>query len=286
MSRQPFKFETPKLFEQTRIDSLAIERLTASPYILKEYAYCGYTIVSEAGELSLNDVFTDPGVSCLRRLSWGYGVASALSDIHSTDSSPLRSGDSGAPRPTLAHMDLTIENGLLRTDDSVVVNDFNDGILPYFSESSGHMCRHRNERMFGLHYESRPPEQFTDEGYVSPDKVDVWALGIILVDLVLNCTRPFEELSYGELLEKQRILPVPRHLYESRETAILALLYAGLACLSPNAEDRPVAYQVAEGLGTAFKWIQQGKMTSTVQQVKTLFLDRDDLFADIRVVED
>jgi len=116
----PARLEAPMLYRQSRIESTALERLTSSRYVVDQYAYCGYALVTQPGyaiETSADDTDGDENKSAsaadgtndnidgienkkkksgllslktpFQRLEAGYHVAAMLADIHSYLPLPL-----------------------------------------------------------------------------------------------------------------------------------------------------------------------------------------------------
>ena len=112
--------------------------------------------------------------------------------------------------------------------------------------------------------------------------------GIILVQLLEGVKEnPFflDIKEQSDRLSQPRTLPIDQEVYDSKDTNVMALLYSSLACFTYEPHNRPTANRIANGLATAKKWIKQGKTTSTVDEIKSLFQDDPHLFADLRVKE-
>lgn len=116
-------------FENSRVDGLAMERLTASPFVINVYAFCAMTVVQEfAGkDISSLPATTDPKL----KLSLATKVAQAVADVHSFDE---------PNRPSLAHNDINLANLIITDDGRPVLNDFNVAILLKANNETGETC--------------------------------------------------------------------------------------------------------------------------------------------------
>jgi len=294
--------DTPRLLEKTRIDAMAMERLTKSPNVVNAYGHCGQSLLIEVGGKTLIDAYTaneedsnnngKGGALPLQKLKWGMQAARALSDVHSIDAP-------NGTHPTLAHGDVSRSNFLIRhhpsdvdkADIVIVANDFNQGyLLRYKGTATGTttMCGVMNGGNHGMPETSRPPERYKgfNEYSRSYDKVDIFGLGVVLIEMLLEIENPFSEISEKELRDEPRTLEVPSDVYESKDISVNAVLYAALACMSYEPENRPTANQIAEGLQKALEWT--GKMMTNVgkEEIKRLFLQDDQHFASLKLKED
>lgn len=263
--------EMPMLFQDHRVDALALERLTSSPNVINIFTHCGNSMITESGVETLNDAYvkTFSIEDVPDNLNVAAVVAEALHTVHSIDGDDL-----GA---TLAHGDFHHKNVLLTADGRLVLNDFNQGIL--IPRTKDGPCHYSNYRWRGLDFESRPPERFHRHTFVAVDKVDVFGLGLIFATL-LTGAKPFEHLDRPGL-RQPRVLRLDREILESQSTAVQALVYAALACLAFDPKDRPSAKRVAEGLKTAVAWSKQHE-EKNLDEIKALFMD-EDKFAQVEV---
>jgi len=301
------KCDMPRLLEKTRIDAMAMERLTKSPNVINVYGHCGQSLLIEVGGMTLIDAYTikkkgnsnntdEKGdvVSPLQKLKWGMQAARALSEVHSIDSP-------NGMHPTLAHGDVSRSNFLvshlpsnIEKEEVVIMNDFNQGYLLRYKDDNNDgntMCGIINGGNHGMPETSRPPERYQGFNQYSRnyDKVDIFGLGVVLAEMLLEIEHPFLDIPEKELQDKPRILEVPLDVYKSNDVSVNALLYAALACMSYEPNNRPTAHKIAEGLRIALEWIEPhndgGNMMTDVgkEEIKQLFLENDQHFASLKL---
>ena len=170
------------------------------------------------------------------------------------------------------------------------------------SNGTRHSCRHVNRRVFGLSQFQRPPERFDSKGYFEPDKIDIFGMGSILIELLTGKGRGLKAFNPSRKeLRRPRIVHVERELYESKETAVVAMLSAARACLSVHPDNRPSARRVAKGLTTVMDWIKEGRtavdaetaIRSEVEldrrvlsqeDIASLFIDDSTMLADMMIL--
>jgi hypothetical protein len=143
------RLELPMKLHQDRLESLALERLTSSPRIINEYAYCALAMISEFAINTMHDAHISLNrttVNNEKRLELGYQAALIMSDIQSIDT------DQGM-RPTLAHGDFSVGNILLMEDGRLVSGDFNQGVMLHSSKSKGgNICKFAQSSGFNTYH--------------------------------------------------------------------------------------------------------------------------------------
>jgi Protein kinase domain len=118
---------TPRNLDRHRRDALVMERLSASPYVVQAYAYCGNSVVTEFLDTTLDDLIFDDNlllgsnetyISSTRRLHWALDVARGIQALHNYDGT-----DGGG---AIVHADLQAKQFLVSpVTGTVKVNDFN-----------------------------------------------------------------------------------------------------------------------------------------------------------------
>ena len=201
-----------------------MERLTASPYIINIYGFCGLTVVQEYGEKDLSRALAGGKMSSLSKLKLAKQVAEGLHHIHSirdVDRVVERKVESKGLRKTqqqqqitLVHNDINLANLLFTADNRPMLNDFNIATLVMRHNTTGEMCPFyshfpnpqwkapeeqivdddiEEESNVGGGDSSLPQSHHLDTAYpVVNDKVDIYALGNIYYRLLtgLNPWRP------------------------------------------------------------------------------------------------
>jgi serine/threonine protein kinase len=130
----------PDFLEHGWLDTIAMERLTKSPFVMTIYGNCGFSQILELGEFSFHDYVkharqqgekTTPS----DRLKIGFQLASGIADMHSID------GD----RPSLAHND--IDGGQIILVDGVFkLSDFHLASIKY-EDQEGEVCHERPKNL-------------------------------------------------------------------------------------------------------------------------------------------
>mmetsp|Transcript_17770 Transcript_17770/g.30046 ORF Transcript_17770/g.30046 Transcript_17770/m.30046 type:complete len:660 (-) Transcript_17770:93-2072(-) len=278
-------------YELHRRDALAMERLTASPYVLDVYGYCGQSAINELANFGIE------GMSSLEKVARGFRgldiepvskiklqlaamVAQGVSHLHSIDypdfvrdGYPGNSGSvvniAGSSNATLVHYDLNPRNIAIVKRGKPKLNDFNVAEFLMWNPKTNTKCGF--EGRFKEPWWRAPEEmqvQMTTE-YPNPppltEKVDVYALGNILWDLLTTHSpwgkmkkerqdevRP--KVAKGELPK----LPPPYDKITLKDPALNALKDAMYKCLRLNPEDRPSAGEIAEELAEALGNLPEG----------------------------
>ncbi|KAL7501699.1 hypothetical protein ACHAWT_009568 [Skeletonema menzelii] len=276
----------PEYYELHRRDALAMERLTASPYVLDVYGYCGQSAINELANFGIE------GMSSLEKVARGFRgldiepvsriklqlatmVAQGVSHLHSIDYSDFVLDDDGsgykpgASNATLVHYDLNPRNIAIVKRGKPKLNDFNVAEFLMWNPKTNSKCGF--EGRFKEPWWRSPEEmqvQMSTE-YPNPplltEKVDVYALGNILWDL-LTTHAPWGKMkkerqdevrpkvAKGELPK----LPPPYDTLTLQDPALKALKDAMYKCLRLNPDDRPSAGEIAEELAEALGNLPEG----------------------------
>jgi serine/threonine protein kinase len=277
-------------YELHRRDALAMERLTASPYVLDVYGYCGQSAINELANFGIE------GMSSLEKVARGFRgldiepvskiklqlaamVAQGVSHLHSIDHPdfvrdgyPDRSATGHKPRAssnaTLVHYDLNPRNIAIVKRGKPKLNDFNVAEFLMWNPKTNTKCGF--EGRFKEPWWRAPEEmQVQMVEYSNPppltEKVDVYSLGNILYELLTTHSpwgkmmkerqdevRP--KVARGELPK----LPPPYDTLTLKDPALKALKDAMYKCLRLNPEDRPSAGEIAEELAEALGNLPEG----------------------------
>jgi serine/threonine protein kinase len=270
-------------FENNRVDAVAMERLTASPWVVNIYALCGMSVITEYAGKELADVAKHLNAS--QRLDFAVKVAQGIADVHSIDGDNKNDNDDGGRvRPSLVHNDLNLANLRLTRDNRPVLNDFNICIFLMKHNETGETCP------FASHFPNpqwRGPEEQVYSEYESDthppivtEKIDVYALGNVLYRLAVGASpwkRPgSKKLSREEKDETARLkrtngtLPaIPDDIVNSPDPAIQALLQAMHLCYRFDPLKRPTAAQVVTALSRSSASIRAGSHGSRSSRNQT-----------------
>jgi len=130
------------------------------------------------------------------------------------------------------------------------------------------------------------------------EKIDIFQMGATMYQILMGRINYIIfgfDMSFAPRDEERKYFPMERVLplhpslaslldghQEEPDTAVAAMLYAVLACLTFEPSQRPTAYRVAEGLRKAQKWVRQGKTNTPFGEIKALFQDDPRMFARTR----
>jgi len=174
------KFDS-KAYKAARRDSLAMERLTSSQYVLDIYGSCATSQLTEGGQggtihdlikISRMEGFRE--LPSLSKLKIAYQLTTGVADMHSFEKDKI---------PSIAHNDVCCHQFIL-VHGVYKLNDFHLGSFIHRNTSDGTSCRRRpgfNRDLMKL----RAPEEMPrihahQDVFVYPDKVDVYMLGNVL----------------------------------------------------------------------------------------------------------
>jgi serine/threonine protein kinase len=231
-------------FEDNRVDAIAMERLTKSPYVIKMFGFCGMSVLTEYAGQDIGQVVDklDP----IEKLELAKLIAQGVSDVHSIGG-----------EISLVHNDLNFANVLIGKNHSrPLLNDFNIAVLMMKRNDTGEACP------FTSHFPNpqwRSPEEQVDEhGLTSTlltEKIDIYALGNVLYRFAVGhapwkrtdglSLNKEQRLEIANLKMKEGALPeVPDEVRNSQEPATVALLSIMRDCYQHRAELRPSAKEI------------------------------------------
>jgi hypothetical protein len=238
-------------FENNRVDAIAMERLTKSPYVIKMFGYCGMSVLTEYAGQHVGQVVDT--LNPLEKLDLAKMIAQGVNDVHSI-------GD----EVSLVHNDLNLANILIGKNHSrPLLNDFNIAVLMMKRNDTGEACP------FTSHFPNpqwRAPEEQVDEhGLTSKlltEKIDIYALGNVMYRFAvgrgpwnrpdgLSLTKE-QRLEIATLKMKEGALPrIPDEVLNSQEPATMALLSIMRGCYQHRPELRPSAKKIMDQLQSA-----------------------------------
>lgn len=258
-----------KYFEDSRVDIVALERLSSSAYIANAYAFCGLTVVQEFATRELGDVVDGRRVKSIDKLNLAKQIAQGVADIHS-----IKNDDGELPdSPTLVNNDINPSNLLFAADGRPVFNDFNIAVLVMKHKKTGATCP------FYSHYPNAqwkaPEEQVVrDENseIIGPrivdSKVDIYALGNIFFRIVVG-SGPWKHPEVEKLTQadKDRVTQlkryngttpsIPADILNSTDLALAAVLEAMRLCYSFEPANRPTAAEIVSFLDYSIAMLQK-----------------------------
>lgn len=125
-------------------DTIVMERLSSSPFVLSIFGNCGVAQVIELGQSSLHDLIKlarldgkeDDTMSSMDKLKILFQLASGVADLHSID---------GTSEPSFAHNDLDVGQVIL-VNGTYKIQDFHLGSIKYEDEK-GKTCLERPKNL-------------------------------------------------------------------------------------------------------------------------------------------
>jgi hypothetical protein len=120
-----------EFYHFNQIDAMVMERLTASPYVMDVYGFCGNSALTEFASTTMNQFRKKSDLSSWERLKLSRKIALGLEDVHSID------GDFNV---TVVHNDLNPSNILMK-GTTPKFNDFNIGELLTWNKKHNRPCK-------------------------------------------------------------------------------------------------------------------------------------------------
>lgn len=264
----------PTDFERSRIDGMTLEHLTASPYVLSTYGYCG---LSHAVELSQGGATydlirrsRDAGhdiISPLNKLKVMYQMTTAVADLHDHD---------------IVHQDLCCHQFIL-IDGVYKLNDFHLARWLRHDPSTQEVCREYLDYSWD-YWVIRAPEDDPEE-LCQLTKSDDYTIGNVMYNVY---TRKwlFEGTDahhdYDKVLRNLRLgkrSPIPQHLLQSKDPADQAAQHAIRMAWEHDVAKRPTAREVSNFLRHEIEKIE-GKPLPKVVRISVPPLPKDYRYTD------
>ena len=291
-------------FHRHQIDNTVMERLTASPYIIKSFSFCGQSVITQYAPTPANFVTKDKNIGKTVRIKIARDLARGLAELHSLKTinfrdkkqqqQQLRLGHkrqvSSPPMLYFAHHDINIANTVSILKDTIVWNDFNLGIISrHYHHNQSLMCR--------------VPIQFEGQLWRSPEEIrnitsgtlsqtqpcDIYSFGNILFQ-ILTKHQPWTHLeepaqpnlthvANSKLRGKLPNIPL-KYQNPLKHPENKVLWNAVQACFQMDPLRRPSALELAEGFDIAYQWSKnKGKPGSSKgikgDDLKKMFTSED-----------
>lgn len=240
-------------YELHRRDAVAMERLTASPFVVDVYGVCGNSALNELAD------FPVPGVQSLEvfnrrlrghdedavyvlKLKMAASISTGLADVHGIDDDE---------RVTLVHYDLNPRNVALFHGGRPKLNDYNIAEFLHYNTETNETCGFPSR----LHepWWRAPEEMETDKNttVIVNEKVDIYALGNLIFH-TLTTHSPRGKMipsRVDEVREQVRkgIRPIlPERYRIASHPAAVAMRKAMDMCYEFNPTKRGTAQEVAD----------------------------------------
>jgi serine/threonine protein kinase len=268
-----------KYYEDSRVDAVAMERLTSSSFVTNIYGFCGLTVVQEYGGNDLTRVLAGNKMNSYAKLNLAKQIAQGLYHVHSVPDDD----DEYPQQTTLVHNDINLANLLFTTDNRPMLNDFNIAKLVMRHSETGHMCSFNSQ--FPNPQWKSPEEQVIYEYHrdgtirhetaltIVNEKVDIYALGNVYYRMLTGLNpwrRPDVDRLYDEdkatvaRLKKFHgaIPPIPKEIIVQAQTdsSLSAILNVMRLCYRFDPNERPSAAEVVKYFDDALSNITNTKM--------------------------
>lgn len=269
-------------FKDARVDALAMERLSGSPYITQLFCGCASSqLVEYSNGGNIHDLVklarlegeeTQPPID---RLKIAYQVATALAHVHTFEGDGIVS---------MTHNDICCHQFML-FDGVYKLTDFHMSTFHRRNQDTHEVCETTTIEINEVLFKLRAPEElFIEDGekrVVLMDKVDVHMMGNVMY-YVLTKKWLFEHVTTEEatkLMVQGSRSEFPEDILNSEDLAIQAVVKAINMCWTHDMEKRPAAREVSALLREALETIL-GTSDLGVVKVSIPPLPRDYRFTD------
>jgi serine/threonine protein kinase len=169
---------TSRNFDRHRRDALVMERLTASPYVVNSYGFCGNSVLTEYLDSPLEDVIyekdtvvigaKETNITGKMRIRWALDMARGVEALHEIPEGPI------------VHADLQAKQFLVSPETGTIkINDFNRCRFMAKNNTTGIPCKFRIPSAPG---KMRAPEEYSYSDL--DEKLDMYSVANILYTIL------------------------------------------------------------------------------------------------------
>lgn len=283
------------------LDVIVSDLLTASPYVIDAYGYCGQSILQEWAPNSGRDFVKSYDIRNRQRLRIARDLARGLADLQALqpishesfrdgphNNTTGEKGEEGlisrqippAPPVVFSHNDINIANTIQGTNGRVKWNDFNIGVLlrtkkgSNFTEECGAPVKFRADLW-------RSPEEVRNTSYVQLQYTDMYGFGNILYQVMTRHQPWTHKEPEGKLTTEQvadrkrqgRLPTIPEQYRNTTNKDLQTMVLATISCYHPVPSKRLSAYELAHALSYVYDRLQRKQRVST-QMLRELFLSK------------
>lgn len=262
-------------YERHALDVVVSDVLTASPYVIDAYGFCGQSIVQEWAPSGARDFVKSYEIRNRQRLKIARDLARGLADLQALTAIPHNSfrdpiekvtrAEIPPPLPLLfSHNDINIANTIYSESRQVIKwNDFNIGVLlrarkgSNFTQDCGAPVKFRADLW-------RSPEEVRNSSFVQLPYADMYGFGNILYQVMTRHQpwthkEPEGQLTATQVADRKRhgrLPTMPEKYLNTTNKDLQILLLATMSCYHPNPTERPTAYELSHALSYLYDRLQ------------------------------
>lgn len=276
-------------FEHHALDVMVSDVLTASPYVIDAYAFCGQSILQEWAPSGGRDFVKSYDIRNRQRLKIARDLARGLADLQALQAIPHESfkGSDGltsfkvpSPPPLVfSHNDINIANTIY-TSGRIKWNDFNIGVLlrskigSNWTEECGAPVTFRADLW-------RSPEEVRNTSYVQLQYTDMYGFGNILYQVMTRHQpwthkEPEGKLTVEQVAQRKRegrLPAIPEQYRNTTNKDLQTLVLATMSCYHPVPSKRLTAYELSHALSYVYDRLQHKKKVPFTM-LRDLFLSK------------
>lgn len=279
-------------FERQAMDVIISDLLTASPYVIDAYGFCGNSIIQEWAPSGGRDVVKSYDLRNRQRLKISRDLARGLADLQALQVIPHTSfvykGKSltrrhipPSPQLVFSHNDINIANTVYSDSRKVIKwNDFNIGVFlrtrkgSNFTEACGAPVKFRADLW-------RSPEEVRNSSYVDLQYTDMYGFGNILYQVMSRHQpwthkEPEGQLTVDQVAERKqqgRYPTIPDKILNTTSKDLQIMALATMSCYHPVPSKRLTAYEMAHALSFLYDRLQHKKPVP-FSMLRELFLSK------------
>ena len=246
-------------YELHRRDAVAMERLTASPFVVNVFGYCGQSAINELAD------FPFPGVQNLEsfnrrmrgkesaytnaiKLRMAASIALGVADIHAGGST-----DPDDMNVYMTHYDLNPRNIALFAGGRPKINDFNIAEFLEYDPTTKNNATCKFPSRLHEPWWRAPEEMNMTHTILVDEKVDIYALGNILYHTLTSHSSHGKQTrdrmdSVRPIVAAGIKTAIPDHYANSKDPNVMAIIKAIELCWAKDPNDRATAEEIAMGL--------------------------------------
>ena len=276
-------------YERHAMDVIVSDLLTASPYVIDAFGFCGQSILQEWAPSGARDVVKSYDIRNRQRLKIARDLARGLADLQALQAIPHESFKDGGrltlrdipspPQILFSHNDINIANTIYSDSRKVIKwNDFNIGVFlrtkkgSNFTSECGAPVKFRADLW-------RSPEEVRNTSYVQLPYTDMYGFGNILYQVMTRHQpwthkEPEGQLTVEQVADRKRkgILPtMPEKYLNATSKDLQIMLLATRSCYHPVPSKRLTAYELAHALSYLYDRLQN-KQPVTSSMLRDFFM--------------